>query len=252
MRLIVFIFSLLLATVGAILDGDVISWDRHQFLVKVISKSHDDVLKSCSGVLITRSLVLTATDCVLDSVLFAAKEIHVFLNVRNSSRRELAVMLDRDDRWAALKIAPVDIEKLCPPSPEVKAIKRLNLNPNLQETSLVEVSPEEIMTEEFFTTVKTLRLELEPLRGPDEKKYYRSNIVNNFTACFDDPGAPVLCETTAHGEMLIGHFQKMGVLTSTLEDMKPRKFTDNTENCALAKEMIFFVLQQQQLPSAID
>ncbi|KAI6221401.1 Peptidase S1 domain-containing protein [Aphelenchoides fujianensis] len=246
-------FFLVLPFAASILGGDPLDWDRHTYLVKVVNRGANNTLKSCTGVLISSSLVLTASECVLDATHHPAKEINVLLNVRNSSRRELAILLDRNERWAALKIPPIDVRKICPTPPEPRGILRLNLRPSLSTSSLLEVSVDEILNsrcylvgfetaekpEDFYANRQIGRLELEPLKSSQQEPFlFRSESVVNETACFDDAGAPMICDTTAHGTILVGLFQKLGIPADRLEAIQPAAFTQRLEHCNLAQEML--------------
>jgi hypothetical protein len=63
-RIVLILFACL-GSICAILDGNPVSWARHSFLVKVFGRDEQSSVKSCTGVLISNSLVLTSQGCVM-------------------------------------------------------------------------------------------------------------------------------------------------------------------------------------------
>jgi hypothetical protein len=93
-----------------------------------------------------------------------------------------------------------------------------------------------------LSTVQALKVDLKVERPRENDFYYRSEVTGNQTACFDDAGAPLICETLKHGTMLIGLFQKLGTPITNQED--PQTRMTKREHCSTAKEMYFSLLTE--------
>lgn len=65
---------------------------------------------------------------------------------------------------------------------------------------------------------------------------------------FDDVGAPLICETVAHGPMVVGMFQKLGIPIDNRVD--PQIRMQQREHCLLSREMYFNILTEDS--SLID
>lgn len=260
--LIFSILSIYLPLTYSILDGDRVDWNRHGYLAKVIGRDSEKNFKLCTGAIISGSLVLTASDCVtdFDSENKNLEEFTVVIQIKHHKRRHLAMLVQKTETWAVLRMETIPTEKLCPPSPQPKKVVRMNFSPSLHEASQVDLTADEVLdskcylfgfkTEdepiEFFKTKESMRLDLEKLMSPRTgDSLYRSKIQGNETACYEDVGAPLICNTKSKGVMLVGIFQNLGSEIGTENDVKVKQAPTelNSTVCSNAYEMQFSLIQ---------
>ncbi|KAI6191869.1 Peptidase S1 domain-containing protein [Aphelenchoides bicaudatus] len=235
----------------SILNGDKINWSRHSYLVKVFSRTKRDDVKSCTGALISNSLILTSRDCVLkDNSNEPMREFSTVLSISGSRHHEKAQLLEVNDSWALLEIRELSLIKLCPDD-QPRHVLPINLKPTLNGSSIVNVPVDEIInsrcflagfnttdeSKKFLQVTTTLRLDVNLKLPYENDGYYRAQVIENSTACYDDVGAPLICSTTHHGIMLVGFFRNSGIPVSHREDSQNR--LSRREKCALAREMYF-------------
>lgn len=282
---IFFFYFQFLNVVNGILAGEEIDWNRNGFVVKVLAREGpNSPAKSCTGSLISASLVLTSGHCVVDR---STKEnLHQFVVfVSKPSDKELrstAKLLERNEQngWALLRIAPQNITELCPPSPAPKWVARLNFRPLLTAGPRLEVSQADLSNgegavcyfvgftttekaEDFLTENRLLRIYLDKLEKPpkdDGLNQYRSNIYSGFTACYDDAGAPLLCKLSKYQEpaLQLGIFQSLtvpgGMAANDYEqNEKGNKTVDQLDKCKFATQMRFNLFNaDESLAKAIE
>jgi len=237
----------------AILYGDRVEWNRHGFLTKILARNEGGKTKSCTGSLISASLVLTAKSCVTDSN--GHDELQEFvIQVATLGKRTWfeAKLLKRSEDWALLRIHKQNITEMCPGNPAPKWVSRLNFSPSLTNPSLDSVNPSNFgdsncfmigfqttdQGEDFLTQEIVIRLDLEELHDPSEDdSNYRSRVMRNYgSACFDDAGSPIFCRLIGHaGDIQVGFFQWLKMVEGQKIVM------DSKEKCAEAKEMDFAI-----------
>lgn len=105
---------------------------------------HSDI-KNCIGALISNNLAITAASCISNSNNDPLDEFAVSLNIHGNARREKARLLKKTDQWAVLEFHEINTARLCPRNFYMKNVLRINLRPSLKESSVVKVSPDEIM-----------------------------------------------------------------------------------------------------------
>ncbi|KAI1716328.1 trypsin domain-containing protein [Ditylenchus destructor] len=277
------IFAFLYKT-SAVLDGDDVRWIRHRWIVKVMAKNPEGNAHSCTGSMISQSLVLTAAECVVQrSTRARMEEFVVILPKVGSHKRhfgELSVgttkiaqykfseghLLELSQEWALLRIQPLDINDICPKEDrDLKGILRLNLKPSLLAPSLFEVTPATIKESDcylygFETTENAIgflkqkilrRIDMEkPVDHPENEGYLRSRIIGNNTACFEDTGAALICRVHQHGFLHVGIFQSLSFPQSDVN----QNFNRTSMNmCYAAHSMEFSInTADEQLVEAIN
>uniref|UniRef100_A0A914MTF7 Peptidase S1 domain-containing protein n=1 Tax=Meloidogyne incognita TaxID=6306 RepID=A0A914MTF7_MELIC len=218
-----FFYFQFLNFVNGILAGEEIDWNRNGFVVKVLAREGPNApTKSCTGSLISASLVLTSGDCVVDrSTKESLNEFVVFVSKPSDKElRSTGKLLERNEQngWALLRIAPQNITELCPPSPAPKWVARLNFRPLLTSGPRLEVSQADLssgegavcffvgftttekgkkllkiflkfyfLAEDFLNENRLLRIYLDKLEKPpkdDGLNQYRSDVYSGFTACY--------------------------------------------------------------------
>ncbi|KAI1724434.1 trypsin domain-containing protein [Ditylenchus destructor] len=235
------IFAFLYKT-SAILNGDDVRWIRHRWIVKVLAKNPEGNAHSCTGSMISQSLVLTAAECVVQRSSRAKMEEFVVIlpKVKSQKRHfgELGIgstkivqytfseghLLELSQEWALLRIQPLDIDEVCPKEDVAKGIARLNMKPSLLAPSLFEVTPATIKESDcymygFETTENAYgflkqkvarQIVLDKLVDhPDNQGFLRSRIIGNHTACFEDAGTALICRVHHHGFLHLGLFQSL-------------------------------------------
>uniref|UniRef100_A0A183CEG1 Peptidase S1 domain-containing protein n=1 Tax=Globodera pallida TaxID=36090 RepID=A0A183CEG1_GLOPA len=252
-------------------------------------------VKSCTGALVSASLVLTSGHCVVDrrnrneTVKREMVEFVVTLpglpsdNQQKGTEKEkpppfrsTAKLLatsgresDESGGWALLRIVPRNTSKarhffpfrskcsnfkLC-----TKRFSRLNFRQSPNGPSRINVKPMELSNSDaecqligfstseegdFLTEEKIFRLHLKEVAEPpmdDSFHHHRSRVYSdNFTACYDDIGAPLFCKLASSGEeeFQLGLFQS---LTVPLEIVS-QGMSNDIEKCRMASEMRFTLL----------
>jgi hypothetical protein len=74
----------------------------------------------------------------------------MFLKNRNSTHREKALLIEKTEEWALLEINELSTAKLCPNNAENNSIMRINLKPTLKTSSVLTVSPDEIINSNCY------------------------------------------------------------------------------------------------------
>uniref|UniRef100_A0A914H063 Peptidase S1 domain-containing protein n=1 Tax=Globodera rostochiensis TaxID=31243 RepID=A0A914H063_GLORO len=279
---------------GAILAGESVEWAQHGFLAKILVRMRPkgDV-KSCTGALVSASLVLTSGHCVVDRRNrneTEKREMMEFVvtlpglpfdNHQKGAEKEktppfrsTAKLLATSGRewnetggWALLRIVPRNTSKLC----TTKRFSRLNFRQSPNGPSQINVKPMELSKSDaecqligfstsekagdFVTEEKVFRLHLKEVAEPpmdDSFHHYRSRVYSdNFTACYDDVGAPLFCKLASSGEeeFQLGLFQS---LTVPLEIVS-QGMSNDIEQCRMASEMRFTLLaDDRKLAEAIQ
>uniref|UniRef100_A0A915P551 Peptidase S1 domain-containing protein n=1 Tax=Meloidogyne floridensis TaxID=298350 RepID=A0A915P551_9BILA len=272
--LFLFFYFQFLNFVNGILAGEEIDWNRNGFVVKVLAREGPNApTKSCTGSLISASLVLTSGDCVVDrSTKESLNEFVVFVSKPSDKElRSTGKLLERNEQngWALLRIAPQNITELCPPSPAPKWVARLNFRPLLTSGPRLEVSQADLssgegaVSEDFLNENRLLRIYLDKLEKPpkdDGLNQYRSDVYSGFTACYDDTGAPLLCKLSKYQDpaLQLGIFQSLTVPGGkTAKDDEPNdksnKTIDELNKCKLATQMRFNLFNaDESLAKAIE
>ncbi|KAH7728257.1 Protein F48E3.4 [Aphelenchoides avenae] len=140
-----------------------------------------------------------------------------------------------------------------------KRIARLNLRPSLKEPALRTIEKDTLLKarcflvgfetsskpSDFMSQKKMLRIELEPLLVPfSGDTFYRSRIIQNQTACYDDLGAAVICHIPHQHELQVGLFQSLATTS------KRQYYSSPLETCSLAAEMRFTIITDD--PELLD
>ncbi|CAD5233248.1 unnamed protein product [Bursaphelenchus xylophilus] len=252
----------LLAGVSCVLDGDPVDWSRHGYLVKIVAKLPDKSVKLCTGALISGSLVLTSADCVVDSETSKdLEEFAVITLIKKHKRRLYGLLVEKTEKWAVLRIDTVPTDKLCPPAPQPPRVLRLNQKPSLKSSSTFYVPISQILkskcyllgfkTEDdasnFYRQKQVYRLDLYQLMEPRSGDiFYRSLVKENYTACFEDTGAPLICNTPESGTLLVGYFQSLGRPISPDAAELTTPISTLEEACSGAYEMNFDLVSDDE------
>jgi len=233
-----------------------VEWSRYGWLVKVLARNNEGTVQACSGSLISSTLVLTSSECVLNRASgISLTEFAVITTTPDSQRRIFSasmIEISKEKSWALVKISPQNTTELCPANPAAKMITRLNIDPKLLGESRfnVDLASSECFLIGFETTekasefinqkTKTFRIPLPRLMSPEmEGKYHRTMISTNYTACYNDAGAALVCNTKLHGEIQVGIFQALSLEKNGDGD----KYDESTtEMCKKALEMEFSLL----------
>lgn len=209
----------------AIVGGEPVQWNRYGFLSKVFSReSGSSVVTSCTGAIISGSLVLTSAQCLLNSTTDSRlTEFVVTVATIKKPRTLPAEIAEMGDTWGLLRIPDITSDSLCPPDPAPKRVAQLNLKLSLLQSSVVPVDPISLKKKcwlvGFATSdnatdfikqddVRLLELDsVDPVKG--RNNYYASVIKGNETTCWDDAGAALFCTTKRQGPVLVGIFQHL-------------------------------------------
>lgn len=109
-------------------------------------------MKSCTGSLISPSLVLTDIECVKNHTNQADFEEIVVSYRQHNAKQQTRIMgklVETSEDWALIQIKPIDIKLLCPSEIDrEKRIARLNIKPSLTKDMKVELS---------FNAIKNLK-----------------------------------------------------------------------------------------------
>jgi len=241
-----------------VLHGDLVEWSRYGWLVKVLARNNEGTVQACSGSLISSTLVLTSSECVLNRASgISLTEFAVITTTPDSQRRIFSASLleiKREKSWALVKISPQNTTELCPANPAPKMITRLNIDPKLLGESRFNIDFEQSecfligfetteKASEFVNQNKTFRIPLPRLMSPEmEGEFHRTMISTNYTACYDDAGAALVCTTKIRGEfhdIQVGIFQALSVEKNGDGD---KYDGSTTEMCKKALEMEFSLL----------
>ncbi|MFH4980931.1 hypothetical protein AB6A40_007640 [Gnathostoma spinigerum] len=110
-------FLLLILFVSAkhilcIINGEFVEWNRHANLVKIFARERNsEIITSCSGSLISSSLILTAPKCLLNQTTNERlDEIIISYPTFRRPKTVPADIVDITDSWALLKITPLKHE----------------------------------------------------------------------------------------------------------------------------------------------
>lgn len=241
----------------------------------------DSVVKSCTGSLISASLVLTSGQCVLEKS--TKEKLHQFAVIlakpSQQEFRSTAKLLELNvpGGWALLRIPPQNITELCPPSPAPKWVARLNFRPSLSGNPRLDTSHLDLgsdsgsgcnligfktteKAENFLTDRRVIRLFLDRMERSqledrdDDEAHYASNTYDDFIACYDDAGAPVMCSYQDQDVIQLGLFQLLIVPGGVIKSSSAEEGTeDPLAKCRRARQMHFSLFHEDDaLAQAIE
>ncbi|VDM49481.1 unnamed protein product [Toxocara canis] len=240
------------------------------FRFQVFSReANSNLVTSCSGSVISASLVLTSPQCLLNSTTDERfSEVAVSVPTFRRPRTLRAEVANITDSWALLKIPTLSAKDLCPPNPAPKRVAQLNVRLSLLRSSLINIDVSALSKRKCWLTAFTTTtnasafvkqddvrmIELDTLRPSEDSTSkalrYKSAVVGNRSACWDDAGAAVMCHLNEFGDVQVGIFQTLTV--------DPREVADNEtlhsiRECARGQSMNFaMIVNDQHLVSAIE
>ncbi|CAI2357461.1 unnamed protein product [Caenorhabditis sp. 36 PRJEB53466] len=188
--------------------SDPAKWNRHPYLVKVLTKDvKSGVISTCSGTLLSRSIVLTSANCFpADRKNLVAQAIIIQKSSKDiMNKAMLAVNVEKD--LAIMQIDPVTDEHFCDKDPYPSRVSRLNFKPSLTEATYQSVTPKEIQdlrcrvvgftttddADDFASSHDLQILELEMRADEDNLMFSEVNSNSTGRVCWDDMGAPLEC-----------------------------------------------------------
>uniref|UniRef100_A0A915DZC1 Peptidase S1 domain-containing protein n=1 Tax=Ditylenchus dipsaci TaxID=166011 RepID=A0A915DZC1_9BILA len=247
----------------AVLNGDKVFWNGYGFMTKVLARGENRRAQSCTGSLISPSLVLTAAECMINRTTRAKlTEFQVLVaKIKGSKKQYDARLVDMNENWALLQIQPLNTTELCPAEPIPPRMVKLNMKPSLLAAAQYSIDEAYITDNDkcylvgfehssdpaaFIPNQNVQRISLEKLKKPepDTGTFYRSRIVQNRTACFDDTGAALICHVGIQGHVQVGLFQSLSIA----EDNKLNK--SSAAVCSKAAQMEFSLLTSDERLSA--
>ncbi|CAD5231095.1 unnamed protein product [Bursaphelenchus okinawaensis] len=267
-NLAVLAFLGLISIVFGILDGDPVEWARHGYLVKVIGKAANGKGKACTGAIISGNFILTSPECVWDPEIEQnIEEFAILTSLRTYSRRLMGLLLMKTEKWAVLRIKEIDSSVLCPPPPQPPRVLRMNIVPSLTKQVMIDVTENDILyskcyllgfktedPDKFYGQKKVYRLDLNPLKEPRYgEDLYHSKIDDGFTACYEDVGSPLICNTLEKGTMVVGLFKSLNHLVpdNATELTTPESTIEAA--CSNAYEMNFdFIVNDERFLKLIE
>uniref|UniRef100_A0A8R1IYD2 Peptidase S1 domain-containing protein n=1 Tax=Caenorhabditis japonica TaxID=281687 RepID=A0A8R1IYD2_CAEJA len=188
--------------------SDPAKWNRHQYLVKVLTK---DIkignISTCTGTLLSPSIVVTSAKCFTENRQnTAAQAIILAKGTKDTIHKAmLAVKIEGD--LAVMKIDPVKDDDFCDKEPYPARVSRLNFKPSLTDVVYQSVEPKDIQdsrcrvvgfttndnVEKFASSHDVQVLELEVRADTDNLMFSEVNGNSTGRACWDDIGAPLEC-----------------------------------------------------------
>uniref|UniRef100_A0A915D925 Peptidase S1 domain-containing protein n=1 Tax=Ditylenchus dipsaci TaxID=166011 RepID=A0A915D925_9BILA len=251
--------------VKGLLNGNLVEWNQYRSLVKVLARSENLDVQSCTGSLISPSLILTASECVIHrTARVRMSEFLVIMTQADKTIRKLSgKLVDLAEDWALLQISPQNISELCLPYPAPNGITRLNLKPSLLSPAFLDIPNSSIgklnchilgfvhtdKASDFVKQQKVFKMDLEHLTETvsDNQKIYRSRIFMNYTACFDDTGTALICNVMGYGPLQLGMFQSLNVASDKEMDL------NSSSVCSQALDMQFSIsVKDEWLVAAIQ
>ncbi|VDM95731.1 unnamed protein product [Thelazia callipaeda] len=246
----------------AIIGGEDKEWNRFGFLVKIFSREKlSNIVTSCTGTIISPRLVLTSSQCILNTT--TGKRLSEFVinaPFMKGSRILGAEVVKIGETWAIMEIPELKLSMLCPPAPAPRGVAQLNVRPTLLQSSIVSIDPLKLKRKKcwvvgFATTdnatefVDQNNIRLIALKSLDAVKnkpnFLWSPIVANDTACWDDVGAALFCSTRAWGHMLVGIFQHLIAPSQLQKTTNGGEEINITSSCNGAVEMRFSKIADQ-------
>ncbi|KAE9553694.1 hypothetical protein FO519_003087 [Halicephalobus sp. NKZ332] len=257
-----------LSLTNAIEGGQEIEWDDAPYVVKIFARQAMNKaekappVKSCTGALISPSLVLTDVECIKNSTNRQdLEEIMITYHIYGSNRqvKVLAETVEETDNWVLLKISPIDMKNVCPSEIDrEKMITRLNIKPSLTKDMKIQLS---------FNTVKNLRCrdfinkrdlyKMEMMsfdQDPKNMNRLAYTIDSNSTACIEDLGTALVCHYEGMN-LQVGFLRSLQAYPSTLqaameiEDPQIRSLAI----CAATAKMLFVqIYNDDKLIEAIE
>ncbi|CAL2050540.1 unnamed protein product [Caenorhabditis brenneri] len=243
--------------------ADPSKWERHPYLVKVLTK---DVklgnISTCTGTLLSPSVVLTNAKCFQgDQKNIAAQAIiRKKDTVDKLNKAMLAFRIDDD--LAIMKIDPVVEDQFCEKQPHPPRVSRLNFKPSLTEATYQNVDPKELKdsrcrvvgfttnenVEDFATSRGVQVLELDVFPDKDNLMFSEVNANSTGRVCWDDIGAPLECVINEENKWV-----QVG-LVNGLYGREMEKDTNSTMalSCSDVQTMQFVVFGDDTFVNAIE
>ncbi|VDK49046.1 unnamed protein product [Anisakis simplex] len=284
---IAFIVLVLFEPVESIINGELEQWNRHGYLVKIFSREpNSNIVTSCSGSIISASLVLTAPNCIRNATTHERfGEVAVNVPTFRVPRTLRAEILNVTDAWALLKIVKLPVKDLCPPNPAPVRVSQLNVRVSLTKSSMETIDHSSLTERDCWITAfattyhastflhqhDVRKIQLEKLKPSYDNMntgaiVYKAAIVSNRTACWDDAGAALTCHTNAFGDVQVGifHSLSLGIYESAGEvnDDETTTSARSMDQCSRAVSMNFALIandirliraiERNDLPAFVD
>lgn len=259
------IVSSLLAFVFSMYIADPAKWERHQYLVKVLTK--DTKLKNistCTGTLLSPSVVLTSSKCFPDTRknLIAQAIIKKKDSSATMNKAMLAVKIDGD--LALMKIDAVNEDHFCDKEPHPPRVARLNFKPSLTDATYRTIVSRDLQdskcrvigfettedVEDFATSHKVQVLDLDVHADTENLMFSEVNSNSTGRVCWDDIGAPLECVLDVENNKYV----QVGIVSGLYgrEMDKEDNSTMVVVNCSEVQTMQFVVFSDNTFVHAIE
>uniref|UniRef100_A0A0M3I0Z4 Peptidase S1 domain-containing protein n=1 Tax=Ascaris lumbricoides TaxID=6252 RepID=A0A0M3I0Z4_ASCLU len=243
------------------------------YCLEVFSRERNSkMVTSCSGSVISASLVLTSPQCLFNSSTNRRfDEVAVSVPPFRKARTVRAEIVNSTDSWALLKIPALSAKELCPPSPTPKRVVQLNVRLSLVRSSHIVIDVSAITKRrcwltgfattpnaaDFLNQYDVRMIALDALKHSDDSTsdvlLYRADVIANKSACWDDAGAALICHLNEFGDVQVGIFHNLVTARSDTAKGGMELMPDWMHECGRALGMNFaLIVNDQRLISAIE
>uniref|UniRef100_A0A915B8K6 Peptidase S1 domain-containing protein n=1 Tax=Parascaris univalens TaxID=6257 RepID=A0A915B8K6_PARUN len=216
-------------SVYSVINGERVHWHQYGYLVKIFSRERNSkMVTSCSGSIISASLVLTSPQCLFNaSTNRRFDEVAVSMPPFRKARTVRAEIVKSTDSWALLKVPTLSAKELCPASPTPKRVVQLNVRLSLVRSSHIVIDISAITKRrcwltgfattpnaaDFLNQYDVRMIALDALKHSDDSTsdmlLYRADVIANNSACWDDAGAALICHLNEFGDVQVGIFHNL-------------------------------------------
>uniref|UniRef100_A0A915BAL1 Peptidase S1 domain-containing protein n=1 Tax=Parascaris univalens TaxID=6257 RepID=A0A915BAL1_PARUN len=191
-------------SVYSVINGERVHWHQYGYLVKIFSRERNSkMVTSCSGSIISASLVLTSPQCLFNaSTNRRFDEVAVSMPPFRKARTVRAEIVKSTDSWALLKVPTLSAKELCPASPTPKRVVQLNVRLSLVRSSHIVIDISAITKRrcwltgfattpnaaDFLNQYDVRMIALDALKHSDDSTsdmlLYRADVIANNSACW--------------------------------------------------------------------